>query len=85
MKVEIVGKPAREGENVVGTIRFVKENGGILEEGPFALSLRDVSRMTTEEFKAQAIAAMKDEVKASRIERQWARAQAVLAPLEVEE
>lgn len=84
VKVEIIGPPARQGEYVVGTIRFLSEADANLGEYPFRERLEDLATLTTEEFTAHAVKKMKAKLKAERIEANWGKVQEILKPLEVE-
>lgn len=84
VKAVIVGQPARKGDNVVGTIRFLSEDDKNLGEYPFNEKLGDVAGMTTEDFEVHAVGKMKAKLRAQKLEEDWTRVQEVLGPLVVE-
>ena len=85
VRAKIIGKPGLRGDNVVGTIRYLAEDGRILGEYPFEEKLVDIVDMSTEEFEAHAIKTMRAKLKASRLESNWSKTQEILGPLVIPE
>lgn len=84
VKARIIGRPARNGDNVVGRIRFISEDGKTLGEYPFKEKLVDVAGLSTKEFEVHALRKIRVKLKAAKLEEDWAKVQAVLRPLVVE-
>ena len=86
VKVEIVGKPARKGGKVVGTIRFLSEDDKRLGEYPFSEDLSTVAGFeSTADFEAYAIGKVKKRLASERLEQDWAKVEKILGPLVVED
>jgi hypothetical protein len=79
-KIRIV-ELGREGDYAVGVFRHIGESGEVLGEYPFRVLISSVLGKTTEEAEQYALALVNGSLRAEKLERDWAEAQRILAPL----
>lgn len=78
VEIQIVGQPGRKMGNVVGQIRFVHPNLGIVGEYPFQCPLELLCKMNKSEFEVYAKGQLRVTLERDLIERRWVKVQNLL-------
>ena len=82
MKAQIVGELAREGDRVIGVVRFIDDAGKALGDFAFSESLPIMANMRdSAQLQDYLIKTSMPVLQAAKTEAQWARVQALAATL----